>query len=43
MGLWAVSVVSHALSISGSLSPWLAGWVPAAVSALAAGVAFRRG
>ena len=43
MGLWAVSVVSHALSISGSLSPWLAGWVPAAVSALVAGVALRRG
>jgi lipopolysaccharide export system permease protein len=43
LGLWAVSVVSHALSISGSLSPWLAGCVPAALSALVAGVAFRRG
>ncbi len=31
--LWAVSVVAHAFSLSGALSPWIAGAVPGAVSA----------
>jgi lipopolysaccharide export LptBFGC system permease protein LptF len=43
MGLWAISVVAHALSVSGALSPWLGGWVPGIVSALAAAATFRRG
>ena len=42
MVLWAASVVAHAISLGGGLSPWTAGAIPAAVSALLALVAFRR-
>ena len=42
MVLWAVSVVAHALSLGGGLSPWTAGAVPAMVSTLLALIAFRR-
>jgi lipopolysaccharide export system permease protein len=38
--LWAASVVAHAVSQSGGLSPWLAGGVPGMVSAAVALVAF---
>ena len=31
--LWAASVVAHAVSLSGALSPWIAGAVPGLVSA----------
>jgi lipopolysaccharide export LptBFGC system permease protein LptF len=43
MVLWAVSVVAHAVSLGGSLSPWTAGAIPALVSSLLAVAAFRRG
>ena len=43
MVLWAASVVAHAVSLGGGLSPWTAGAIPAAVSALLAVAAFRRG
>jgi lipopolysaccharide export system permease protein len=43
MALWAASVVAHAVSLGGGLSPWTAGAIPAALSALLAVVAFRRG
>ncbi len=43
MVLWAASVVAHAVSLGGSLGPWTAGAIPAAVSALLALLAFRRG
>ncbi len=43
MLLWAASVVAHALSLGGSLSPWTAGAIPALISGLLAVAAFRRG
>lgn len=43
MVLWAVSVVAHAVSMGGSLSPWAAGAAPAVLSAFLAVAAFRRG
>jgi lipopolysaccharide export LptBFGC system permease protein LptF len=43
MVLWAASVIAHAVSMGGGLSPWAAGSLPALVSALLAVAAFRRG
>jgi len=43
MFLWAVSVVAHALSVGGSLSPLAAGAIPSLVSAALAVYAFWRG
>jgi len=43
MILWAASVIAHAVSLGGGLSPWTAGAVPALVSTLIAVLAFRRG
>ena len=41
--LWAASVVAHAISAGGGMSPWAAGAIPALVSAFVALAAFRRG
>jgi lipopolysaccharide export system permease protein len=35
LALWAVSVVAHAVSLSGALAPWIAGALPGVVSLLA--------
>jgi lipopolysaccharide export system permease protein len=43
LGLWAASVVAHALSMGGTIPPSAAGAVPAALSTLCAVAAFRRG
>jgi lipopolysaccharide export system permease protein len=43
MVLWAASVIAHAVSLGGGLSPWTAGAVPGLVSTLIAVAAFRRG
>ena len=43
MVLWAASVVAHAVSLGGSLSPWTAGAVPAIVATVIALATFRRG
>lgn len=43
LALWAVSVVVHAVSLSGGLSPWTAGAIPSLLCALLAVAAFRRG
>jgi len=43
MVLWAVSVIAHAISLGGGLSPWTAGATPGLVSTLIAVAAFRRG
>jgi len=43
MVLWAVSVIAHAISLGGGLSPWTAGAIPGLVSTLIAVAAFRRG
>ena len=43
MVLWAVSVISHAVSLGGGMSPWTAGAVPGLVSTLLALLTFRRG
>ena len=42
MVLWAVSVVAHAISLTGPFPPWLAAAMPAMASSLIAVVAFRR-
>ena len=42
MVLWAVSVVAHAVSLSGALSPLIAGALPALVSLALAAAAFRK-
>jgi lipopolysaccharide export system permease protein len=42
MVLWAVSVVAHAISLTGPLPPWLAAAMPSMASSLIAVVAFRR-
>jgi len=43
MVLWAASVIAHAISLGGGLSPWTAGAIPGLVSTLIAVAAFRRG
>jgi lipopolysaccharide export system permease protein len=43
VGLWAISVVAHALSLGGTLPVWMSGAMPALASALLALLAFRRG
>ena len=43
MVLWAVSVIAHAISLGGGLSPWTAGAIPGLISTLIAVAAFRRG
>ena len=43
MVLWAASVIAHAISLGGGLSPWTAGATPGLVSTLIAVAAFRRG
>lgn len=43
MLLWAASVIAHAVSFSGGLSPWAAGAVPALVAGLIAAFSFRGG
>jgi lipopolysaccharide export system permease protein len=42
MVLWGVSVVAHAVSLSGTLPPWLSAAVPSMASSLIAVVAFWR-
>ena len=43
MVLWAASVIAHAVSLGGGLSPWTAGAIPGLVSTLIALAAFRHG
>ncbi|HZX95686.1 MAG TPA: LptF/LptG family permease [Myxococcales bacterium] len=43
MALWAISVIAHAVAMSGALPPWLAGAIPGALSVAVAAAALRRG
>jgi lipopolysaccharide export system permease protein len=42
MVLWAASVISHAVSVSGGLEPWIGAAIPGLVSAAIAAVALAR-
>jgi len=40
--LWAASVISHAIAVSGAIAPWVGAAIPGLVSAAIAAIALLR-